>query len=92
MSAHIVPSVGLDQRGRMGGRVHDEGRRGGSMHDEDDKTLIKSNNTSDPHARCRGRVEEEGLDTGALADANEMRTCHGCLKPWPTAAGDRQYE
>ena len=66
VSAHIVPSVGVAQKRGMGD----------SMHDEEDTILIKSNNTSDPHARCRDHVEEEGLGTGERADAEEMRTCH----------------
>ena len=67
-------------------------------------TLIKSNNPSDPHVRCRDRGkreglgtggddhgEREGLGTGGDAAVKEMRTCHECRKPWLTWPENREY-
>jgi hypothetical protein len=61
------------------------------MYDDEELAPIKSNNNSDPHARCRDRGGQEGLGTGGDAAEDEMRTCHECLKPWPTWPENKEY-
>ena len=43
------------------------------LSDEEDIIFLKSNNISDPNARCRDQAVVEGLDTGAWAAEEELQ-------------------